>query len=96
MRPLAGKYWGVLDTGVDNIHDYRGDTWSAHYLQSLTEDDTDKEDFVWLNGDIKLGEEIERLPFKEGKANYKISGSSPTLATKPTSPKLRLPTVFLF
>ena len=30
----------------------------AHHLQSLTGDDTDKEDFVWLNGDMKLGEEM--------------------------------------
>ena len=77
----AGKRWGIIDTGVDDIHDYRvsgnrnragkieeDDARKAHYLQSLTEDDTDKEDFVWLKGDIKLGEEIERRPFKQGEA----------------------------
>ena len=74
-----GKRYGVLDTGVNDIHDYsvsgRTNQYGqiiedgfrkAHYLQSLTEDDTDKEDFVWLKGDIKLGEEIERRPWKEG------------------------------
>ena len=63
----VGKRWGIIDTGVDDIHDYGvggnrnphsgqiiNDTArKAHYLQSLTGDDTDKEDFVWLNGDIK-------------------------------------------
>ena len=40
----AGKRYGVLDTGVDDIHDYRRETdingrtiGKAHYLQSLTE-----------------------------------------------------------
>jgi hypothetical protein len=78
---IVGKRYGVLDTGVDDIHDYRlsgnrnhlgqiiNDTArKAHYLQSLTEDDTGKEDFVWLNGDINLVEEIERRPWKEGEA----------------------------
>jgi len=77
----AGKRWGIIDTGVDDIHDYRvsgnrnragqieeDDARKAHYLQSLTEDDTDKEDFVWLSGDINLREEIERRPFKGGEA----------------------------
>ena len=76
----AGKRWGSIDAGVGDIHDYRlsgnrnrfsgevieDEARKAHYLQSLTEDDTEKEDFVWLSGDIKLGEEIERRPFKEG------------------------------
>ena len=76
-----GKRLGVLDNGVYDIHDYRlsgnrnrsgqiceDEARKAHYLKSLTEDDTDKEDFVWLNGDIKFGEEIERRPWKEGEA----------------------------
>ena len=77
----VGRRWGIIDTGVDNVHDYGvsgnrnragqiekdGDR-KAHYLQSLTEDDTGKEDFVWLNGDINLVEEIERRPFKQGEA----------------------------
>ena len=29
----AGKRWGIIDTGVDDIHDYRGDSRKAHYLQ---------------------------------------------------------------
>ena len=59
-----GKRWGIIDTGVDDIHDYRlsgnrnrfsgevieDEAREAHYLQSLTGDDTDKEDFVWLSG----------------------------------------------
>ena len=57
-----GKRWGVIDTGVGDIHDCRKDPSSGYgdryYLLSLTEGDTDKEDFVWLNGDIKLGEEM--------------------------------------
>ena len=79
------KRWGSIDTGVDDIHDYRvsgnrnshsgqiinDSARKAHYLQSLTEDDTDKEDFVWLNGDIKFGEEIERRPFKKGEAHVR-------------------------
>ena len=77
----VGRRWGIIDTGVDNVHDYGvsgnrnqfgqiiNDTArKAHYLQSLTEDDTGKEDFVWLNGDINLVEEIERRPFKQGEA----------------------------
>jgi len=70
----VGKRWGIIDTGVDDIHDYRRQTdryrgfTEANYLQSLTEDDTDKEDFVWLKGDVKLGEKIERRPWKEGEA----------------------------
>ena len=78
----AGKRWGIIDTGVDDIHDYKvggnrnphsgqiinDAARKAHYLQSLTEDDTDKEDLVWLSGDIKLREEIERRPFKQGEA----------------------------
>ena len=79
-RIFPGKRWGSIDTGVYDIHDYRENmdrhpnghfnttTCKAHYLQSLTEDDTEKEDFVWLSGDIKFGEEIERRPFKEGEA----------------------------
>ena len=67
-----GERWGIIDTGVDDIHDYtlsgRIDVPTAHYLKSLTEDDTDKEDFVWLKGDVKLGEKIERRPWKEGEA----------------------------
>jgi len=67
---IVGKRWGVLDTGVDDIHDYGEYGQDMHklarYLQSLTEDDTDKEDFVWLKGILKLGEEIERRPWKEG------------------------------
>ena len=76
----VGKRWGIIDTGVDDIHDYRRQTdryrgfTEANYLQSLTEDDTDKEDFVWLKGDVKLGEKIERRPWKEGEAQ--------TIATK--------------
>ena len=88
-----GKRYGVLDTGVNDIHDYsvsgRTNQYGqiiedgfrkAHYLQSLTEDDTDKEDFVWLKGDIKLGEEIERRPWKEGEARaiLKSNGTPPT------------------
>ena len=60
----VGKRWGIIDTGVDDIHDYRlsgnrnrfsgevieDEAREAHYLQSLTGDDTDKEDFVWLSG----------------------------------------------
>ena len=69
----AGKRLGVLDRGIYDIHDYgeygQNPHKSAHYLQSLTEDDTDKEDFVWLKGRLKLGEEeIERRPWKEGEA----------------------------
>jgi len=80
-RIFPGKRWGSIDAGVGDIHDYRlsgninhsgqiKDDYArkAHYLQSLTEDDTEKEDFVWLSGDIKFGEEIERRPFKEGEA----------------------------
>jgi hypothetical protein len=76
-----GKRWGIIDDGVDDIHDYKlsgnrnghgrvivDRDCEAHYLQSLTEDDTDKEDFVWLKGDVKLGEKIERRPWKEGEA----------------------------
>ena len=73
MLPLAGKYWGVLDTGVDDIHDYRGDSRKAHYLQSLTEDDTSKEDFVWLKGDIKLGEEIRLNGSRSNKGRQRYS-----------------------
>jgi len=76
-----GKRWGIIDTGVDDIHGYEvsgnrngygricaDEARKAHYLQSLTGDDTDKEDFVWLKGDVKLGEKIERRPWKEGEA----------------------------
>jgi hypothetical protein len=93
MGNSVGKRWGIIDTGVDDIHDYRvsgnrnragqieeDDARKAHYLQSLTEDDTSKEDFVWLSGDIKLGEEIERRPWKEGEARaiLKSNGTPPT------------------
>ena len=90
----VGKRWGIIDTGVDDIHDYRlsgnrnrfsgevieDEAREAHYLQSLTGDDTDKEDFVWLSGDIKLGEEIGRRPFKEGEATTILTsnGTPPT------------------
>ncbi|CAL6414512.1 unnamed protein product [Bathycoccus prasinos] len=87
----VGKRWGIIDTGVDDIHGYEVsgrtnqlgqiiEARKAHYLQSLTGDDTDKEDFVWLNGDIKLGEEIERRPFKQGEAKTILSsnGTPPT------------------
>jgi len=62
------KHWGRIDTNtrVDDIHDYREDNGRAQYLLLLTEDDANKKDFVWLSGDIKLYEEIERRPFKEG------------------------------
>jgi hypothetical protein len=75
-----GKRWGIIDTGVDGIHDYMGSGNTTHYLQSLSADDTDKEDFVWLNGDIKLREEIERRPWKEGEARaiLKSNGTPPT------------------
>ena len=86
---IVGKRYGVLDAGVDDIHDYRvkgninrvgqiieDEARKAHYLQSLTEDDTDKEDFVWLKGDIKLGEEIERRPWKEGEAKTILTSNS--------------------
>ena len=85
----VGKRWGIIDTGVDDIHDYRvsgnrnragqigeDEARKTHYLQSLTEDDTDKEDFVWLNGDIKLREEIERRLFKEGEAKTILTSNS--------------------
>ena len=67
-----GKRWGIIDTRVDDIHDYRklkddGYTKITYYLKSLTEDDTDKEDFIWLKGKVKLGEEIERRPWKKGR-----------------------------
>ena len=76
-----GKRWGIIDTGVGDIHDYgeygQNQHKSAHYLQSLTEDDTDKEDFVWLNGDIKLGEVIGRRPWKKGEAKvWRCNGNS--------------------
>ena len=72
-KASAGKRLGIKDTGVDDVHDYKhvynsSNQKTLYYLQSLTEDDTDKEDFVWLKGDIKLGEEIERRPFKQGEA----------------------------
>jgi len=65
----VGKRGGIMDTGVDDVHDYMVSGNIKRYLQSLTEDDTDKEDFVWLKGVMRLGKEIERRPFKEGEAN---------------------------
>ena len=72
----VGKRSGIIDSGVDDIHDYRVSGNIQHYLQSLTEDDTDKEDFVWLKGVMKLGLEIERRPFKEGEAKLFFSHRS--------------------
>jgi hypothetical protein len=96
----VGKRWGIIDTGVDDIHDYRlsgnrdhrgqicdDEARTAHYLQSLTEDDTDKEDFVWLNGDIKLREEIERRPFKEGEAKTILTEARILTAKKNRTPR---------
>ena len=90
----VGKRWGIIDSGVDDIHDYKlsgnrngygrvivDRDCEAHYLQSLTEDDTDKEDFVWLKGDVKLGEKIERRPWKEGEAKKIILTSNGTPPT---------------
>ena len=73
----VGKRSGIIDSGVDDIHDYMVSGNIQHYLQSLTEDDTDKEDFVWLKGVMKLGLEIERRPFKEGEAKVFYSSASP-------------------
>ena len=72
----VGKRSGIIDSGVDDIHDYMVSGNIQHYLQSLTEDDTDKEDFVWLKGVMKLGLEIERRPFKEGEAKLFFSHRS--------------------
>jgi hypothetical protein len=71
----VGKRSGIIDSGVDDIHDYRVSGHTRYYLQSLTEDDTDKEDFVWLKGVMKLGLEIERRPFKEGEAKIFFSSA---------------------
>ena len=71
----VGKRSGIIDSGVDDIHDYMVSGNIQHYLQSLTEDDTDKEDFVWLKGVMKLGLEIERRPFKEGEAKIFFSSA---------------------
>ena len=85
MNYSLGKRWGIIDTGVDDIHDYRvsgninDGSCRAYYLQSLSADDTDKEDFVWLNGNINLVKEIERRPWKEGEATaiLKSNGAPP-------------------
>ena len=55
-----GKVRGSIDISVGNIHDRKG---NIQYLKSLSEDDTNMKDFVWLSGEINLGEEVERRPF---------------------------------
>ena len=55
-----GKVRGSIDISVGNIHDRKG---NIQYLKSLSEDDTNMEDIVWLSGEINLGEEVERRPF---------------------------------
>ena len=55
---------GSIDISFGNIHDRKkvyGN--SDEYLKSLSEDDTNMKDFVWLSGEINLGKEVERRPF---------------------------------
>ena len=63
-----GKLKGSIDISVGNIHDRKkvgGDACAPdiQYIKSLSEDDTNMKDFVWLSGEINLGEEVERRPF---------------------------------
>ena len=63
-----GKLKGSIDISVGNIHDRKNVGGSAcspdiQYLKSLSEDDINMKDFVWLSGEINLGEEVERRPF---------------------------------
>lgn len=59
-----GKRKGSIDISFGNIHD-RKQVYGGfdEYLKSLSEDDTNMRDFVWLSGEIHLGEEVERHPF---------------------------------
>ena len=94
---IVGKRYGVLDAGVDDIHDYRvkgninrvgqiieDEARKAHYLQSLTEDDTDKEDFVWLNGLRKYYHVVAKI---EELSPY-ISGGTVVVLQKKTDAEI--------